>query len=88
MKLIIAILRDEDSERISHALITAEFRVTQIASTGGFLRRGSTTLMIGVEDEKLDHAIEIIKDNTSPPADDTQRKATLFVLNIVSFLQI
>jgi uncharacterized protein YaaQ len=88
MKLIIAILRDEDSERISHALITDEFRVTQIASTGGFLRRGSTTLMIGVDDEKLDHAIEIIKDNTSPPADDTQRKATLFVLNIVSFLQI
>jgi uncharacterized protein YaaQ len=88
MKLIIAILRDEDSERISHALIVAEFRVTQIASTGGFLRRGSTTLMIGVEDEKVDQAIQIIKDNTTSPDNAAERKATLFVLNIVSFVQI
>lgn len=88
MKLIIAILRDEDSERVSQALLIAEFRVTQIASTGGFLRRGSTTLMIGVEDEKLDKAIEIIKDNASPSDEDTQRKATLFVLNVVSFVKI
>jgi uncharacterized protein YaaQ len=88
MKLIIAILRDEDSERVSRALLIAEFRVTQIASTGGFLRRGSTTLMIGVEDEKLDKAIEIIKDNASPSDEDTQRKATLFVLNVVSFVKI
>jgi uncharacterized protein YaaQ len=88
MKLIVAILRDEDSERISHALVTSEFRVTQIASTGGFLRRGSTTLMIGVEDEKLNRAVQIIQDNTSSPADTIQRKATLFVLNVVSFVQI
>jgi len=88
MKLIIAILRDEDSERISQALVTKEFRVTQIASTGGFLRRGSTTLMIGVADEKVDQAIQIIKDNTTPPADGTERKATLFVLNVLNFSQI
>ena len=88
MKLIIAILRDEDSERISHSLVTSSFRVTQIASTGGFLRRGSTTLMIGVEEEKLDQAIQIIQDNTTTPSDSSQRKATLFVLNIVNFVQI
>jgi uncharacterized protein YaaQ len=88
MKLIIAILRDEDCERISHALVTAGFRVTQIASTGGFLRRGSTTLMIGVEEEKLDQAIQIIQDNTSPQDDTTQRKATLFVLNVLNFVQV
>jgi uncharacterized protein YaaQ len=88
MKLIVAILRDEDCERISHALLTADFRVTQIASTGGFLRRGSTTLMIGVENDRVDQAIDIIKDNTSPPPDSTQRKATLFVLNVVDFEQV
>jgi uncharacterized protein YaaQ len=87
MKLIIAILRDEDTERISHALITNEFRVTQIASTGGFLRRGSTTLMIGVDDEKVNQAIQIVKDNSSSPEDKSQRKATLFVLNVVNFIQ-
>lgn len=88
MKLIIAILRDEDCEKISHALVSADFRVTQIASTGGFLRRGSTTLMIGVEDGKVDHAIDIIKDYSSPPPDSGQRKATLFVLNVVDFEQV
>jgi uncharacterized protein YaaQ len=88
MKLIVAILRDEDCEKISHALVTTDFRVTQIASTGGFLRRGSTTLMIGVENDKVDQAIEIIKENSSPPADSSQRKATLFVLNVLDFEQV
>jgi uncharacterized protein YaaQ len=88
MKLIVAILRDEDCERISHGLISSGFRVTQIASTGGFLRRGSTTLMIGVEDGKVDQAIDIIKENSSPPAESGQRKATLFVLNVVDFEQV
>jgi uncharacterized protein YaaQ len=88
MKLIVAILRDEDCEKISHALVTADFRVTQIASTGGFLRRGSTTLMIGVENDKVDQAIEIIKNNSSPPQVSGQRKATLFVLNVIDFEQV
>ena len=88
MKLIVAILRDEDCEKISRALVAANFHLTQIASTGGFLRRGSTTLMIGLEDDRVDQAIEIIKDNSSPPADTNQRKATLFVLNVLDFEQI
>jgi uncharacterized protein YaaQ len=44
MKMIVAILRDEDSDHVSHALVQSDFRVTRIASTGGFFRRGSTTL--------------------------------------------
>ena len=49
MKMIIAIVNDEDSEQVTHALTHNEFRVTTIASTGGFLRRGLTTLLCAFE---------------------------------------
>jgi uncharacterized protein YaaQ len=88
MKLIIAIIRDEDSEAVSRSLVAAGFRVTRIASTGGFLRRGSTTFMIGVEEDKLDAAIQLIRDTCTPPADPAQKRATLFVLNIARFEQL
>ena len=43
-RLVIAILRDAGGEEVLKALLDANFRVTQIASTGGFLRRGNSTL--------------------------------------------
>lgn len=88
MKLIVAILRDEDTENVSHALIDCSFRVTRIASTGGFLRRGSTTLMIGVEDEMVDQAIELIRQNSAAPVDPGMKRATLFVLNVSDYVQV
>ena len=88
MKLIIAIIRDEDSEPVSQALIGGDFRVTRIASTGGFLRRGSTTLMIGVEDAMVDNAIEVVRENCTPALEPGLRRATLFVLNVDRFTQV
>ena len=88
MKLIVTIIDDSNSEPVSNALITAEFRVTRIASTGGFLRRGLSTLMIGVADEKVAEAIQIIKDNVGPPADPIMKRATLFVLDVENFTQV
>ena len=88
MKLIITIISDQDNEPVSQALIGKGFRVTRIASTGGFLRRGSSTLMIGVEDEKVDQAIEKIQENLSPPAEPGGRRATLFVIGVENFTQI
>jgi uncharacterized protein YaaQ len=88
MKLIVAILKDEDTENVSHALIDCDFRVTRIASTGGFLRRGSTTIMIGVEDEKVDQAILIIRQTCAPLAEPGTRRATLFVLNVAHYTQV
>jgi uncharacterized protein YaaQ len=88
MKLIIAIIKDEDSDQVSQALIAAGFRVTRIASTGGFLRRGSTTLMVGVEDGKVDQAIQIIQDNCAPVVDPSQKRATLFVVKVDRFTQV
>jgi uncharacterized protein YaaQ len=88
MKLIITIINDYDNEPVSQALIVANFRVTRIASTGGFLRRGSSTLMIGVPDEKVDDAIQVIQKNLSSTTDVNTKRATLFVLNVEKFTQI
>ena len=85
MKLIVAILNDKDSEPVSHALTSNNFRVTRIASSGGFLRRGSSTLMIGVEAEKVDEAIQLIRENCLPPVESGLKRASLFVLNVAEF---
>ena len=88
MKLIIAILRHEDTENVSNALIAAQFRVTYIASSGGLLRHGSTTLMIGLNEEKVDEAIDLIRNACGPAHDPADKRATLFVLNIVHYEQL
>lgn len=88
MKLIIAIIRDDDNEDVSNALIEKGYRVTRIASTGGFLRRGMTTLMIGLEDEKVDEAFEIIDKACSQSPEPGLRRATLFVLKVDRYSQI
>lgn len=61
MKLIIAIVQDEDSQRLINKLMDEGFRTTKLATTGGFLRSGNTTLLTGVEDDQLDHAMSIIE---------------------------
>ena len=85
MKLILAILRDEDLENVSHELLSAGFRITRIASTGGFWRKGNTTFMLGVEDDKVDQAIQIMKDKTTTPAEKDAHRATLFVLKVSDY---
>lgn len=88
MKLIITVIGDNDNDAVSQALIVAGFRVTRVASTGGFLRRGSSTLMIGVTDDKVDAAIEVIRNSVSPAQEAGMKRATLFVLNVEYFKQI
>lgn len=61
MKLIIAIVQDEDASNLISSLMNDGFSVTKLASTGGFLRSGNTTLLLGVEDAKLDTALDIVK---------------------------
>lgn len=61
MKLIIAIVQDEDAQRLVSELMEAHLGVTKLATTGGFLRAGNTTLLSGVEDDRLQEALEIIE---------------------------
>ncbi|AJS60715.1 MULTISPECIES: cyclic-di-AMP receptor [unclassified Paenibacillus] len=60
MKLIVAIVQDKDSNRLSGELVKANFRATKLASTGGFLRAGNTTFMIGVDDNQIESVMSVI----------------------------
>ena len=61
MKLIIATVQDEDSSRLLTTLMDKGFGVTKLATTGGFLKAGNTTLLLGVEDERVSEAIKSIE---------------------------
>lgn len=63
MKLIMAVVQDKDSNRLSDALVEANHRATKLASTGGFLKAGNTTFLIGTEDEQVESVMSIIKEN-------------------------
>lgn len=60
MKLVLAIMSNDDSPAVSSALTKENYQVTRLATTGGFLRSGNTTLIVGTDDDKVEHAIEII----------------------------
>jgi uncharacterized protein YaaQ len=61
MKLIISIIQDDDAGDLVDVLTDLSFRVTKLATTGGFLKAGNTTLMIGVEDKNVDLVIDKIE---------------------------
>lgn len=61
MKLIIAIVQDEDASKLLSKLMQKGFGVTKLATTGGFLKAGNTTLLLGVEEERLEEAIRVVE---------------------------
>lgn len=87
MKMIILILKDHLTEPLTTALTGAQYRVTRIASTGGFLRSGATTMLIGVEDGQVEAAVSLIRSAAGvTPSDEPQ--ATLFVVPVSRFEQV
>ena len=52
-KLVIAVIQDKDSVKLMESLVDKGYRATKLASTGGFLKAGNTTMLIGVEGELL-----------------------------------
>lgn len=62
MKLVVAVIHDRDQKRTSEALLKAGFKFTKIASTGGFLREGNVTMLIGAEEEEVDPLLSLISD--------------------------
>ena len=89
MKLILTIIRDVDDAKVLDALVTRGYRVTRVASTGGFLRRGNVTLLIGAESEQVQPVIDLLRETCSPPEPGHhQHRATLFVVDAPHFEQI
>lgn len=66
MKLVITVVEDNDVAFLMEALIDNGFQATRLASTGGFLLQGNTTLLIGVQNEQVDSVIDIIKSTCAP----------------------
>lgn len=88
MKLIVAIIRDNDTNNILDALIAKKYSVTRIASTGAFWKQGNSTLLIGVEENKVDDVITTIKAAAGAAPTDGSHRATLFVMNTTRYEQI
>jgi len=87
MKMIILIVKDNDADTVTQRLTSEEYRVTRVASTGGFLRSGVVTLLLGVRDERVESALELIRANL-PPLASGEKRATLFVVPVERFEQV
>jgi uncharacterized protein YaaQ len=92
MKLLMAIVRDDYAADVTYALNGKGFSVTRISTTGGFWRRGNVTLLVGLDDSRVDEALTVINENAGPeidasnaPAGHAPRRATIFVLNVGQF---
>ena len=60
MKMIFAVVNNDDGAVVNAQLIKAGFQVTKLASTGGFLKKGNTTFIVGVEDDKVEAVKDVI----------------------------
>ncbi len=88
MKMIVVILHNTDGEDTLQSLTQAGFRVTRVAATRGFLRRGNATLLIGVDEKQVPDAMQILREHSAPAIDPGQKRATVFVLKVDQFEQI
>ena len=87
MKIILAVIRDSDEAQVVEEMVKLGLRVTRMAGTGGFLRRGNVTLMIGVEEEELQTVMDLIK-KTCTLAEGFENRAVIFVLNAIDFKKV
>jgi len=63
VKLIVAIVRNEDAGALVDSLLEHEYRATRLHSSGGFLKQSNATIVLGVEDEQVEEALAIVRDN-------------------------
>ena len=61
MKMVLAIINQDDANLVVNGLMHEGYSVTKLSTTGGFLRAGNMTILVGVDDEKVSGVIEIIR---------------------------
>jgi uncharacterized protein YaaQ len=88
MKMIVCILQVTDRDEVAEALNNAGYMVTMLPSTGAYFRRGNATMIAGVEDEKVEDALQIVRDTVKEPDSPGMKRATVFVLNVDQFTQV
>lgn len=94
-KLIVAVIQNEVADAVVDALLEAEFRATRLASTGGFLRRGNTTLLIGADEDQVDQVLDLVRASARSgiaPSDSSEAamsaSATVFVLDLEEYQRL
>lgn len=104
MKLVMAVVHNDDVTKLSDELSKRKVGATKVASTGGFLKSGNTTFMIGVEEDRVDEVLEVIKNTcksrkqTIQPYPGSSKSpysleviiggATVFILDVEQFIKI
>lgn len=102
MKMILSVLSIEDAPGVQNALTNADFAVTKLATTGGFLNSGNITFLTATEDAKIDECMNIIKAHCHSrvrkvPADTAEDSkinevtvggAVIFVLDVEQFKKL
>ena len=102
MKLVLSIINTDDANNVSKALMQAGYQVTKLSTTGGFLSKGNVTFLTGVDDEKVENVIKVIKSksnrrkqtipettlNSAMPFRVNVGGAVIFVLNVEDFRKL
>ena len=90
MKLILAIIQDHIAQDVLNELSENKIRATKLSSTGGFFRKGNTTILIGIEEEKLYRVKEMILNisKNKETVDDKTANTVMFVLNMDQFIRV
>ena len=63
MKLIVSIVNGDDAHELTESFKSAGYQSTKISTTGGFLREGNATILVGIADDKVGAVLEIIREN-------------------------
>jgi len=88
MQLMVAIVPNSGVEPAVSQLVQSGLRVTRLASTGGFLRQGNTTLLVGVEDDRVDEAIVALREALERSGAEDQDRSIVYVLGVSRFDQL
>lgn len=87
MKLVIAIVQDQDASKAVDSLVAHGFGATRINTAGGFLKRGNSTILAGVEDGRANEVIQILRDichRVPTEGNSLVSSGILFVLPVVA----
>lgn len=92
MKLLLAIVEDDLAFEVAKELSEKGIRSTKLSSSGGFLKKGNTTLLVGIQDEQVDTTVATIREtiakNPTEDPDGNEFAANIFILPISAYEQM
>jgi uncharacterized protein YaaQ len=63
VKLVVAIVHNEEAGALVDALLEKDHRATRLHSSGGFLKQSNATIIVGVEDDQVDAVLDVVREN-------------------------